>query len=212
MCSQSPDLLHALRSLQRVHGVLEGGEQAPLDVESPGVFLRVRAQLGHHAVLEGEAQRGGLQQSSQLIAARAGTQASRRGRLVDPHVLQLLRKEGLLSKLLTSCWETDVSVRLDKPINQHQVRSNSRFDLHRPKVLYWCFRKHHGCVLCSHFVHCLRRHVCTRALIGKVHVSQRVARGLLTSYLHVRQVHDLALSCSMQGDVLHLGKHVSRTG
>ena len=93
----TPDLLHALLSLQRVHGVLEGGEQTPLDVESPGVLLPVRTQLGHHAVLEGETERGGLQQAPELLAFGAGAQAaaSRGLRLVNPHVPQLQREEGL---------------------------------------------------------------------------------------------------------------------
>ena len=93
----TPDLLHALLSLQRVHGVLEGGEQTPLDVESPRILLPVRTQLGHHAVLEGETERGGLQQAPQLLASGAGAQAaaSRRLRLVDPHVPQLQREERL---------------------------------------------------------------------------------------------------------------------
>ena len=92
----TPDLLHALLSLQRVHGVLEGREQTPLDVESPGVLLPVRTQLGHHAVLEGETERG-LQQAPQFLASGAGAQAaaSRRLRLVDLHVPQLQREEGL---------------------------------------------------------------------------------------------------------------------
>ena len=49
---------------------------------------------------------------------------------------------------------------------QHQVCSNSKFDLHSPKALHCCFHKQHGHVLCSHFVYFGRRHVCAHALIG----------------------------------------------
>ena len=62
---------------------------------------------------------------------------------------------------LSYCQETDSSAHLHKWSKQHYVSSNSRFD-----PLYRCFRKQHGHVLCSHFVHCLRRRVCTRALIA----------------------------------------------
>ena len=51
---------------------------------------------------------------------------------------------------------------LDERSEQHHVISNSRFNLHSPKVLHCCFWKKNTATC---FVYCLRRRVCTRALI-----------------------------------------------
>ena len=60
----------------------------------------------------------------------------------------------------------DSSAHLDKRSKQHLACSNSRFNLHSPKGFSSGFRKQYGHVVCSHFIYCLRRRVCTRAVIG----------------------------------------------
>ena len=66
----------------------------------------------------------------------------------------------------TSRQEIYSSTHLDKRSKQRHMSSNSRFDLHSPKVFNHYFRKQHGHVLCSHFTYCLSRRVYTRVLTG----------------------------------------------
>ena len=57
------------------------------------------------------------------------------------------------------------------------MSSNSRFDLHRPKALYCCFRKQHNELFCS-----LSKEACLYVGADRLSlsVSQRVASGQLT--------------------------------
>ena len=54
----------------------------------------------------------------------------------------------------------------DKWSKQHHVSLNSQFSFAQPTVLYCCFWKQHGHMLCLHFLCCVMRHIFTWAQIG----------------------------------------------
>ena len=79
---------------------------------------------------------------------------------------------------LTSRHDADSFAHLDKRSKQYQhVRSNSRFDLHSQKRVTVVFENK-----AAGFVHCLRKSVCMRPLIGRANLSAGGRLQVCTSY------------------------------